>query len=114
MGTVDSPFLAINTVHYNLEKITKQNPELAKAAKFIKDHLYVDDLMGAVDSETEAITLRKQVQEIFSRMKMKITKWSSNSVALLKTIPKEELSPYETLNVTRINKRKKTLTTSLQ
>ena len=26
---------------------------------------------------------------------MRITKWSSNSAALLKTIPKEELSPYE-------------------
>ena len=28
-------------------------------------------------------------------MKMRITKWSSNSAAVLKTIPKEELSPYE-------------------
>ena len=29
---------------------------------------------------------------------MRITKWSSNSTALLKTIPKEELSPYEEID----------------
>ena len=95
MGTVDSPFLAINTVHHHLQLTVKSNPELAKAAEFIKNHLYVDDLLGAVDSEKEAIILREQIQEIFAKMKMRITKWSSNSMALLKTIPKEELSPYE-------------------
>ena len=42
--------------------------------------------------------MRKQVQEIFAKMQMRITKWSSNSVALLKTIPKEELSPYEEID----------------
>jgi hypothetical protein len=55
----------------------------------------VDDLLGAVDSVEEAIELRKQIQRIFSMMKMKITKWSSNTPSLLKTIPKEELSPHE-------------------
>ena len=31
-------------------------------------------------------------------MKMQISKWSSNSIPLLRTIPKEELSPYEEVN----------------
>ena len=88
MGTVDSPFLAINTVHHHLDQIIKTNPELTNAANFIKNYLYVDDLLGAVDSEKEAILLRKQIQEIFAKMQMRITKWSSNSTALLKTIPK--------------------------
>ena len=74
MGTVDSPFLAINTVHHHLEEVVKTHPELAKAAKFIKEHLYVDDLIGAVDKEEEAITLRRQIQQIFDMMRMKITK----------------------------------------
>ena len=95
MGSVDSPFLAINTVHHHLGNVAKTHPELRKAAQFIKDHLYVDDLLGAVDSVEEAIELRKQIQRIFSMMKMKITKWSSNTPSLLKTIPKEELSPHE-------------------
>ena len=39
--------------------------------------------------------MRKQIQEIFAMMKMKITKWCSNAPSLLRTIPKEELSPHE-------------------
>ena len=35
-------------------------------------------------------------------MKMRITKWSSNSTELLKTIPKEELSPYEEIKNSNI------------
>ena len=35
-------------------------------------------------------------------MKMRITKWSSNSAAILKAIPKEELSPYKNVNDTDI------------
>ena len=95
MGSVDSPFLAINTVRHHLANVAKTHPELRKAAQFIKDHLYVDDLLGAVDSVEEAIELRKQIQRIFSMMKMKITKWSSNTPSLLKTIPKQELSSHE-------------------
>ena len=73
--------------------------------RFIKYHLYVDDPMGAVDSDKEVVILRKQIQEIFSMMKIKITKWSSNSVALLKTIPSEELPPYEDIE-DKISKQK--------
>ena len=75
--------------------IAKMYPELKRAAIFIKDHLYVDDILGAVDTETEAIKLRKQIQEIFAKMQMKITKWTSNSTTLLQTNPEEELSPFE-------------------
>ena len=49
MGSVDSPFLAINTVHHHLEHVSKTHPKLRRAAKFIKDHLCVDDLLQAVD-----------------------------------------------------------------
>jgi len=97
MGSVDSPFLAINTVHYHLDQIIKEQPHLKPAAEFIKKYLYVDDLIGATDTIQEAIKLRIEIQKIFAMMKMRITKWSSNSVSLLKTIPKEELSPYEEL-----------------
>ena len=95
MGSVDSPFLAINTIHYHLDLIIKEQPHLKQAAEFIKKYLYVDDLIGATDTIQEAIKLRVEIQKIFAMMKMRITKWSSNSASLLKTIPKEELSPYE-------------------
>ena len=95
MGTTDSPFLAINTVHHHLDQIAEEYPELKNTTEFVKDHLYVDDLLGAVDSAKEAIELRKQIQEIFAKMKMTITKWTSNSAAVLNTIPEGELSPFE-------------------
>ena len=102
MGSVDSPFLAINTVHHHLEQIMKTTPKLKQAAEFIKRYLYVDDLIGATDSIEEATKLREDIQKIFAMMKMRITKWSSNSAAVLKTIPKEELSPYEEVKESNI------------
>ena len=97
MGSVDSPFLAINTVHHHLEQMMKTNQKLKQAVEFIKRYLYVDDLIGATDSIEEATKLREDIQKIFAMMKMRITKWSSNSAAVLKTIPKEGLSLYEVL-----------------
>ena len=89
------PFLAINPVHHHLDQIIKTKPKLKQAAEFIKRYLYVDDLIGATDSIEEATKLREDIQNLFALMKVRITKWSSNSAAILKTIPKEELSPYE-------------------
>ena len=70
------------------------------AAEFVREHLYVDDLLGATDDVKVAINLRKDIQEIFSLMRMQITKWTSNSIELLKSIPIEELSPHETFHKT--------------
>ena len=50
MGSIDSPFLAINTVPYHLDQILKTTLTLKQAAEFIKRNLYVDDLIGATDS----------------------------------------------------------------
>ena len=102
IGSTDSPFLAIYTVHHHLNQIIKKQPKLKQAAEFIKKYLYVDDLIGATDTIEEAIKLRSQIQEIFAMMKMRITKWNSNSATLLKTIPKEELSPYEEIKTENI------------
>ena len=63
MGLVDSPSLAINTVHHHLDPIIKINPRLKQAAEFIKRHLYVDDLIGATNSFEEARKLREDIQK---------------------------------------------------
>ena len=70
MGSVDSPFLAINTVHHHLDQIIKTKPKLKQAAEFIKIYLYVDDLIGATDSIEEGTKLREDKQNIFVLMKM--------------------------------------------
>ena len=95
MGSVDSPFQVINTAYHYLENVSETHPKLRKASNYVKDHLYVDELLGEVDSVEDSIEMRQQILDIFAMMKMEITKWSSNSPSLLKTIPKEELSPHE-------------------
>ena len=45
MGTSDSPFLAIYTVHHHLNQIIKNQSKLKEAEEFIKRYLYVDDLI---------------------------------------------------------------------
>ena len=80
---MDSPFLSLSTIHYHLDKTAKEEPSLKEACELIKKHLYVDDLMAAVDSAQEAIKLRKTISNIFAKMKMKIQKWTSNSSELL-------------------------------
>ena len=102
MGSVDTPFLANNTVHYHLDQIIKSNPKLKQAAEFIKKYLYVGDLIGATDTVEEAIKVRKEIQTIFALVLMRMTKWISNSTEVLKTIPKDELSPYEEIKDSNI------------
>ena len=72
MGTVDSPFLYLETIHYHLDKTAKEYANLKNACELIKKHLYVDDLMAAVNSTTEAIIFREIISDIFAKMKMKI------------------------------------------
>ena len=74
MGTTDSPYLSINTVHHNLDKIAEEGPSLERPCQFIKDHLYVNDLMVAVNLEEEAIKLRQTVLKLLTKMRMKIQK----------------------------------------
>ena len=42
------------------------------------------------------------MQILLAMMKMQITKWNSISAAALKTIPKEELSCHENVNIASI------------
>ena len=93
METVDLPFLSLPTIHYHLDKTTKVYPNLENVCKLIKKHVHVYDLMAAVNSTTEAIMVRELISAKFSKTKIKIQKWTSNSSDLLKTIPDDERSP---------------------
>ena len=82
MGSIDSPFLEVITVHHHQDKIVETSPKLASAADFIKRYLYVDDLIGATDSIAETTKLKNIYKKIFVMMKIQITKWSSNSAEI--------------------------------
>lgn len=55
LGSVDFPFLVINTAHHHLDQIIKTNPKLKQAAAFIKT-IYI--LMTSLDLRTQ---LKKQL-----------------------------------------------------
>ena len=55
-------------------------------------------MITGVNTIEEAIKLRKNVTDIFRRMKMTIRKWATNSHELLKTIPEDDRYPFEPLN----------------
>ena len=55
--------------------------------------MYVDDICVALNDETEAINVRKLINEIFNEIGMKVTKYMSNSSNVLQTIPREDLGP---------------------
>ena len=55
----------------------------------VKD-FYVDDCLKSLEEEQQAIRLVKQVQELTSRGGFRLTKWVSNSRAVMETIDKDD------------------------
>ena len=55
----------------------------------VKD-FYVDDCLKSLEEEQRAIRLVKQVQELTSRGGFRLTKWVSNSRAVMETIDKDD------------------------
>ena len=50
----------------------------------------MDDSLDSLDTESEAIRIRYELERIWSAAGMKTRKWMSNSQELLNTIPREE------------------------
>jgi len=63
MGSVDSPFLAINTVHHHVDQITETEPKLAEAAQFIKN-IYM--LMTLLERQTQ-LQRQQSYEKIYKR-----------------------------------------------
>ena len=63
------------------------------------DSFYVDDgLTGAKDVQT-AITLREQLQELFSRAGFQLKKWNSSDPAVMSTIPDDLKEVNQVMNI---------------
>ena len=86
-GAKSSPSCA----NYALQQCILQNIE-SPLNKVILDSFYIDDLMLALDSESEAQHLIELAQNVLSDSGFKLTGFVSNSRDLLKTIPCEKLS----------------------
>ena len=51
---------------------------------------YVDDICVGGDTVEEAVSLQSDLIQILSRSGMELTKWASNTVEILNTIPPED------------------------
>ena len=77
--------------NYGLQRTAKDNsddfdPEVARS---VERNFYVDDYLKSVESQEKAISSVHQLRNLLARGGFNLTKWVSNSRAVLKTIPRQ-------------------------
>ena len=65
----------------------------------MKESLYVDELLTSAPSDSAAIEMRKEVQELLERGSFHLRKWRSNSQEVLKSIPVQDQAADSLLNL---------------
>ena len=93
MGSKDSPYRALATIHHHLDLYEKEHPEKSWVTRLIKEHLYVNYLIVSLDTIAEAIMLRKEISSIFGEIHMETKTRASNSEEVLQTIPEKRSAP---------------------
>ena len=83
-GVASSPFLATRVLR---EAASIYRDEFPRAAAVIDTCLYVDDCILAVDTISDAISLRVELNSLLSRIGMVLRKWRSSSTAVTDSIP---------------------------
>ena len=81
-----SPYLAIAVVQHHVKLNQSRFPV---AAKEILSSMYVDDLVSGADNVADAHRLFEETRRLLQEAGMSITKWMSNSKALMRKIPGE-------------------------
>ena len=84
-GLTSAPYSAIRLLHYLAD-----NHELTRpmAAKIIKEHFYVDDLLTGSNSKSELIKNIQELVYILNTANFKCDKWASNSQSILNELNK--------------------------
>ncbi|KAL4083776.1 hypothetical protein QTP88_029092 [Uroleucon formosanum] len=85
-GQRSSPFLAIRTLHQLAADEAANHPEVQKV---IHTDLYMDDVATGTKCEESALQLQQDLINVFKRGGFDLRKWSSNSIALLESVPPE-------------------------
>ncbi|KAL2086450.1 hypothetical protein ACEWY4_017509 [Coilia grayii] len=81
-----------SSASYALRKTAEDNVRCfsAEATSTVQNNFYVDDLLKAVDSENHAIELCRELKSLCATRGFTLTKWISNSKAVLASIPGAE------------------------
>lgn len=90
-GQTSSPINAIMVLHEGAEKMRNKYP---RAVDFIKKDFYMDDGFSGAESEAEAIQLARELEIIFSSMKLPLDKWKSNSIELMTALKGDATSKF--------------------
>ena len=86
-GATSSPGCA----NFGLKKLATDNQdENPAAAEFMKHNFYVDDGLGSVHTEEEAVDLLKGVQHICSKGNLRFHKIMSNSPIVMDSVPEAD------------------------
>ena len=88
-GAVSSPSSCIYALHRTADD---NEEEFSDVAPCVRKNFYVDDYFESVDSVEAACERVKRLTKLLSRGGFHLTKWTSSSRTVLRTIPMEERS----------------------
>jgi len=89
-GVSSSPYLAIRTVQKLADDERDAYPD---AARVLKTHLYVDDLLTGTNTVSEARALRDDIITILSRGGFNIRQWASNDERIIHDLNPDAVNP---------------------
>lgn len=79
-GLKPAPFLATRVLK---QLATDEAEKYPKASEAARNDFYVDDLMTGTETIEEAVILKKELEEMFTKAGFTLTKWQSNTSAVL-------------------------------
>ena len=87
-GTTSSPSCA----NFALRKTAEDNANdfVPSIVDIVKKNFYVDDCLKSVSDEQEGVEVARKLPELLSRGGFRLTKWVSNSAAVIESIPESE------------------------
>ena len=86
-GATSSPSCANFSLHLTAEDYVSCSRE---ASETIRNNSYVDDLLKSVEDEKAASRQLKELKEMCAKGGFNLTKFNSNSLAVLQSVPQEE------------------------
>jgi hypothetical protein len=97
-GVASSPFLAIRAIQQLAEDEQHVHP---RAAKMIKNHLYVDDLLTGADSVEQARVIRDEIITLLEKGGFTIRQWASNNERIIEDLTTSALHSSFVLGIDR-------------
>lgn len=83
-GEAAAPFMAVSALNQCAKDFQQEYP---RAANVVRNNFYMDDLLCAVDTEAEAMSLKQELTELLAHGGFELSKWTSNSAIVVSQDP---------------------------